>query len=444
MTPENDAVTEGPVNPANPANPAAGFRVRAQDPSYQGKHPEPRFFYTDEEEDELGGKRMVLNMGPQHPATHGTLRVILQVEGERVVGADTEIGFLHTGFEKLGEHMSYQQWVTVTDRMNYMSAINNNVGYAIACEELLGITPPRRAQVIRVILSEISRIADHILCAGLSGMDLGAFSLMLWAFERREKTYDIMEAVTGTRLTTSYTRIGGLFRDVPDDFEKLITDFLEDMPRFIDELEGMTVGNRIFEDRMRGTGVISADEAVNWGLTGPLLRASGVPFDVRKAYPYSGYERYEFDVPTRTEGDSFARFLQRLAEVRESLKIIRQALDDLPDGPVNIENKKLSLPDKTDVYDNIESLIHHFKILMFGHGITPPRGAEVYSATEAPNGELGYYLVSNGEMNPYRVRVRPPSIYNFAVFPKLAENMMISDVVAVLSTLNVIAGELDR
>ncbi|MCZ6793350.1 MAG: NADH dehydrogenase (quinone) subunit D [Planctomycetota bacterium] len=429
---------------SQPQSPDAGSRTRAQDPNYRGEHPEPRFFFTEETEDELGGKRMVLNMGPQHPATHGTLRVILEVDGERVVGADTEIGFLHTGFEKLAEHMSYQQWVTVTDRMNYMSAINNNVGYAIACEELLHVTPPPRAQVIRVILSEISRIADHVLCLGLCGMDIGAFSLMLWAFERREKIYDVMEAVTGTRLTTSYTRIGGLFRDVPEDFPKMVRDILEEMPRFLDELEEMSVGNRIFEERLRGTGIISGEEAVNWGLTGPILRASGVAFDVRRSFPYSGYEQYDFDVPVQEGGDSWARYLQRIAEIRESLKIIRQALDALPDGPVNTLDKKVNLPEKDEVHHNIESLIHHFKLIMFGHGITPERGAEVYSATEAPNGELGYYLLSDGEMNPYRVRVRPPSLYHFAVFPKLVKGLMISDVVAVLSTLNVVAGELDR
>jgi NADH dehydrogenase I D subunit len=417
---------------------------RAQDPSYHGEHPEPRFFLTDEDEDELGGKRMALNLGPQHPATHGTLRVMLELEGERIAAADTEIGYLHTGFEKCAEHMTYHQWITLTDRMNYMSALNNNVGYAIAVEELLKIDVPRRAQVLRVILCEVSRIADHILCLGLQGMDMGAFSLMLWAFERRERIYDIIEAVCGARLTTSYTRIGGLFRDVPQDFPELIRRFLADFPRFLDELEEMTIGNRIFEDRLRGTGRISAEDAVSWGLTGPILRASGVAYDVRKARPYSGYERYAFEVPVRTEGDSWARYLQRIAEVRQALRIIEQALADLPDGPVNIENKKVVLPEKSEVFDNIESLIHHFKLIMFGHGITPARGAEIYSSTEAPNGELGFYLVSDGSMVPYKVRVRPPSIFNYAIFPRLIIGAMISDAVAVLSSLNIIAGELDR
>jgi NADH dehydrogenase I D subunit len=419
-------------------------RGHAQEPGYRGEHPEPRFFFSDEDVDELGGKRMALNMGPQHPATHGTLRIMLELDGEKIASADTEIGYLHTGFEKCAEHMTYHQWITLTDRMNYMSAINNNVGYAIAVEELLGIEVPRRAQVLRVILCEISRIADHVLCLGLQGMDMGAFSLMLWAFERRERIYDIIEAVTGARLTTSYTRIGGLFRDVPADFPEMATTFLREFPRFLDELEGMTIGNRIFEDRLRGTGRIGPEEAVSWGLTGPILRASGVAYDVRKAKPYSGYDRYDFDVPVREEGDSWGRYLQRIAEVRQSLRIIEQALADLPGGPINVENKKIVLPEKGEVFDNIESLIHHFKLIMFGHGIAPPRGAEIYSATEAPNGELGFYIVSEGDMVPYKVRVRPPSLYNYAIFPKLIIGAMISDAVAVLSSLNIIAGELDR
>jgi NADH dehydrogenase I D subunit len=432
-----------------PDPPARGAAAENRDggsiiPGYRGEHPEPRFSFSEETEDELGGKRMTLNFGPQHPAAHGTLRIILEIEGERIVGADTEIGFLHTGFEKCGEHLSYQQWVTLSDRMNYMSAINNNVGYSIACEELLGITPPRRAQVIRVVLSEISRIADHILCLGLAGMDIGAFSLMLWAFERREKIYDLLEIVTGTRLTTSYTRIGGLFRDVPEDFPELVESLTKEFPRFVDELRTMTHGNRIFEERLRGTGIITAEEAVNWGLTGPVLRASGVAYDVRKAQPYSGYERYDFDVPTQPEGDSWARFILRLAEIEQSVRIIEQAMEDLPEGPVNVDNKKIALPDKAEVYQNIESLIHHFKQIMFGHGILPPRGAEVYSVTESPNGELGYYLVSNGEMCPYRLRVRPPSFFHFAIYPKIIQRLMLSDAVAILATLNVIAGELDR
>ena len=262
-----------------------------------------------------------------------------------------------------------------------MSALNNNVGYAIACEELLGVEVPRRAQVIRVILSEFSRLADHIVCNGLAGMDVGAFSLMFWAFERREKVYDLMEAVTGTRLTTSYTRIGGVFRDVPADFDSMVKDLVTEFRRFLEEMRSMTIGNRIFEDRMRGVGIISSADAVNWGLTGPILRASGIAYDVRKARPYSGYERYDFEVPTQDGGDSYSRFVQRLEECDQSLHIISQAIEDLPEGPVLSEDKKISLPEKDEVHQNIESLIHHFKQIMFGHGILPERGREVYSST---------------------------------------------------------------
>jgi NADH dehydrogenase I D subunit len=442
VSPTHEATS--PAENLSPRQVEARLSGRAQDPAYQGTHPEPRFQITDESGDELGTKRMSLNMGPQHPATHGTLRIMLELDGERIAAADSEIGYLHTGFEKLAEHMTYHQWVTVTDRMNYLSAINNNVGYAIAVEELLGIEPPRRAQVLRVILCEISRIADHLLCCGLQSMDMGAFSLMLWAFERREKIYDLIEAVCGARLTTSYTRIGGLFRDVPPDFSDLVRQVTGELPAFLGEMEGMTLGNRIFEDRLRGTGKIAPADAVSWGLTGPILRASGVAYDVRKAKPYSGYERYDFDVPTQADGDSWARFIQRIAEVRQSIRIIEQALRDLPDGPVNVESKKIVLPEKGEVFDNIESLIHHFKLIMLGHGISPPRGAEIYSSTEAPNGELGYYIVSQGDMVPYKIRVRPPSIYNYAVFPRLIQGAMVSDAVAVLSSLNIIAGELDR
>ncbi len=405
--------------------------------------PEPRIFLS-EEEDEFGGKQMILNMGPQHPATHGTLRVILKLDGERIVDVDPEIGFLHTGFEKLGEHLSYTQFITVTDRMNYLSAINNNVGYAIAVEALLGIQVPERAQVLRVIMSEISRVADHVLCLGLQAMDMGAFSIMLWAFEKREKIYDIIEAICGSRLTTSWTRVGGLFRDVPEDFPAMVRQFLADFPGVIDEIETMLRGNRIFEERVKGTGILPAAEAVSYGITGPCLRASGVPYDVRKALPYSGYESYDFEVPFQAEGDSWARFLQRIAECRQSLRIVEQALKRLHAGPVNVSDTKRVLPDKASVYQNIESLIHHFKQIMLGHGSAPPRGAEVYSCTESPNGELGFYIVSDGEMNPYRVRVRPPSMYNYGVFTRLARGGMVSDAVAVLSSLNIIAGELDR
>ena len=398
-------------------------------------------FEVDESSDD---QRLVMNFGPQHPATHGTLRNIFTLEGESIVEADVEIGYLHTGFEKLAESMTYQQWVTVTDRMNYLSAINNNVGYAVAVEELLGIEVPPRCQALRVIMCELSRIADHVLCVGLQGMDLGAFSVMLWSFEKREMVYDIVEAVCGARLTTSWTRVGGIIRDVPPHFEDRVYNFLEVFPDLHKEIHYMLSENRIFKDRVQGVGVVDKDTALSWGLSGPIGRASGVDLDVRRDKPYLGYEKYNFEVPVHESGDSWARFLQRMAEIEQSLEIIRQAMATLPDGPVVHEDFKTSLPKKQAVYTDMESLIHHFKLVMLGHGIRPPENASIYSSTEAPCGELGFFIVSDGSDVPWRIRIRPPSLYNYAIFPRLAEGGMISDSVAILSSFHVIAGELDR
>ncbi|MGE4632328.1 MAG: NADH dehydrogenase (quinone) subunit D [Planctomycetota bacterium] len=394
-------------------------------------------------EDEGDGK-LVMNFGPQHPATHGTLRSIFTLEGETISKADVEIGFLHTGFEKLGENMTYQQWVTVSDRMNYLSAINNNVGYSVAVEELLGIDVPPRCAALRVIMAELSRIADHILCVGLQGMDLGAFSIMLWAFEKRELVYDIIEAVCGARLTTSWTRVGGIMRDVPEFFPDLVYSFLDEFPPLIDEIHTMLLNNKIFVDRVKEIGIVSKEDARSWGLSGPIARASGLDMDVRRDKPYLGYDKYDFNVPLQTEGDSFARYMQRMEEIEQSLEIIRQAMATLPDGPVVHDDFKTSLPTKDAVHTDMESLIHHFKLVMLGHGIRPKAGASIYSATEAPCGELGYFICSDGSDTAYRLRVRPPSLYNYAIFPRLVEGGMLSDAVAVLSSFHVIAGELDR
>lgn len=386
---------------------------------------------------------MAMNLGPSHPACHGTLRFKVEVNGEQIVKCDPEIGFLHTGFEKLGEYRSYNQFVVVTDRMNYLSPLNNNIGYSMACEELFGIEVPPRGRYLRVIMAELSRLSDHVVSVGLQGMDLGAFSLMLWAFIEREKLYDIFEAVTGARLTTSWTRVGGVFRDVPDDFPALVRTFLDKFPKIIDEVETMLSSNRIFKDRTVGVGTMTAEQAVAYGLTGPLLRACGVPYDVRRARPYLCYPDLTFDIPIRFEGDVYARYLVRLEEMRQTVRIIREALDKLPSGPVNVDDRKLALPTKEQVYQDMESLIHQFKIVMPGHGIAPPVG-EVYSSTEAPNGELGFYLVSDGSGVPYRVRIRPPSFYNHQTFPVQITGRLISDAVSALASLNVIAGELDR
>jgi NADH dehydrogenase I D subunit len=388
-------------------------------------------------------ERLLLNLGPQHPACHGTLRFKVQLDGETIVKCDPEIGFLHTGFEKLGEYRSYNQFVVVTDRMNYFSPLNNNIGFAIACEELFGIEVPPRAQYLRVIMAELSRLADHVISVGLAGMDLGAFTPMLWTFIEREKLYDIFEAVTGARLTTSWTRVGGVFRDAPADFAERVERFLDKFPEVLDEVDAMLKENRIFKDRTVGVGEMSAEQAVAWGLTGPLLRASGVPYDVRRARPYLTYAELDFDIPIRFEGDAYARYLVRMEEMRQAVRIVRQALRKLPAGPVNALDHKITLPAKDEVYRDMESLIHHFKLLMPGHGLKPPVG-EVYSCTETPNGELGFFLVSDGSGQPYRVRVRPPSFYNHQTFRVQVEGRLLSDAVAILSSLNVIAGELDR
>jgi NADH-quinone oxidoreductase subunit D len=397
-------------------------------------------------EGDLGGKRMIVNFGPQHPATHGTLRSIMEVDGELITHMDLEIGFLHSGFEKISEARTYNQTVTVSDRMNYLSPLCNNVGLSCAIEQMMGIEVTPRCAAIRVILYELSRIADHILCVGLQAMDLGAFSMMLWAFIEREKLYDIFENVTGARLTTSYTRVGGLLRDVPPDFKEQVKTFLITGIKTTQEMEMMLNNNRIFKDRCVGINTISRADAISYGLTGPLLRACGVPYDLRKARPYLGYEKYEFELVTEQEGDVWARYRVRVRELYESFKIVEQAIDNLPEGDINVMAPEVVIPHKTPTNapdGGMEGLIYHFKNYMYGHGVQPAPG-EVYFGTEAPNGELGYYLVSDGTQKPWRWRVRPPSFYNYQAFPEMCRGGTISDVVSGLSSLNIIAGELDR
>ncbi|HEU4339034.1 MAG TPA: NADH dehydrogenase (quinone) subunit D [Planctomycetota bacterium] len=406
----------------------------------------PTMEIEQELEGDLGSKRMVINFGPQHPATHGTLRNIIELDGEIVTKLTPEIGYLHSGFEKLAEYRTYNQVITITDRMNYLSPLSNNVGFALAVEEMMGIKVTPRCASIRVVLSELSRIADHILSVGLQAMDLGAFSVMLWTFIEREKLYDIFEAVTGARLTTSYTRIGGVFRDVPPDFEEMCRTFMKKCEKTIDEIESVLNENRIFLDRTRGVGAISRQDAISCGLSGPLLRACGVPRDIRKDRPYLGYEDYQFDLITAEDGDVWSRYQVRVGEMRQALRIVDQALKKMPKGPVNVDDPRVALPPK-DAFNKpqggMEGLIYHFKNYMFGHGVCPPKG-EIYSSTEAPNGELGWYLVSDGTQKPWRMRVRPPSLYNYQAFPRMCEGKLLSDMVAVLSSLNIIAGELDR
>lgn len=389
----------------------------------------------------LDGDRMIVNMGPSHPVTHGTLRIVLELEGEIIVKATPEIGYLHRGVEKLGEHLTYQQFVPLTDRLNYSSSIMNNVGYATAVEKLLGIDIPLRAQRIRVLVSELARIADHIICLGINAVDIGAFTAFLYLFKQRETVYDLFEMASGQRLHTSFTRIGGLFRDLPQEFVPLCEQFLKDMPRAIDELEVLLTKNPIWHGRTKNVGVMSVEEAINWGYTGPCLRACGLAHDLRVAQPYLGYEDYDFDIPVGTSGDVFDRYLVRVEEMRQSLRIIRQVLDRLEPGSVIIDDYKIALPPKEKVYTRMESLIHHFKLIM--HGIDMPVG-EVYSSTEAANGELGFYVVSDGGKNPYRIRVRPPCLPIFSSFERKVKGLLIADAVAELGSMNIIAGELDR
>ncbi len=393
---------------------------------------------------DLSSEKLVLNFGPSHPATHGTLRVVMEIDGEVVTKVTPEIGFLHCGFEKLGEHLNYNQYITVTDRMNYLSPMCNNVAFALAVEKLLGIEVPKRAQYIRVLMCELSRIADHLLQIGMQAVDIGAFTVFLYGFRLREQIYDLFEMVCGSRLTTTYTRVGGLMRDLPDNFIPTALDLLNQVPYTVGEIDGLLSHNRIWLDRTRNVGPISHDNAISYGLTGPVARASGVDYDLRVKEPYSAYQDFDFDVIIGEHGDVYDRFMVRLNEIRESAKICRQVLEKLPGGPVDVDaDSKYVLPPREEIFNSIEGLIHHFMVTMENRGFIPSVGA-AYVPTESPNGELGYFIVSDGSREPYRVRTRPPSLINYSAFPVMMENMKVSDTVAILGSLNVIAGELDR
>lgn len=385
-----------------------------------------------------------LNFGPQHPATHTTLRLLLKLDGERVVSATPDIGYLHSGFEKIGEHLDYNQYVTVTDRMNYVSPIANNVAWHHAVETLMGIELTPRCQSIRVIVSELARISDHMLCVGAMGLDVGAFTFFLYAFYERERIYDILESLCGARFTTSYTRVGGVTHDMTSVTVAKIRDFLTQCPKTLDDMERLLNRNRIFVDRTKGVGVLTKEEAINRCVSGPVARAAGVTRDLRKDEPYLNYSDFDFRVCCAAAGDCFARYYVRMAEMWESLRIVEQAIENLPSGPVNVGvDQRAILPDKRQVYQTIEGTITHFELVMNGRGFEVP-WEESYAATEAPNGELGFYLVGDGSNVAYRARCRPPSFINFALFPHLIEGHTISDVVAVLGSLNIIAAELDR
>jgi len=385
-----------------------------------------------------------INFGPQHPATHTTLRLVLKLDGERVVAAMPDIGYLHSGFEKLGEHLDFNQYVTVTDRMNYISPLANNVAWHLAVEKLLGIEVPRRCQYLRVIAAELARIQDHLVCNGAAGLDTGAFTYFIYAFNPREAIYDICEALCGARFTNSYTRVGGLMYDASDKAIGMIRDFVRSMPAVLNDMRRLLDRNRIFVDRTKGVGVLSREEAINRSATGPIARASGVTRDLRKDEPYLAYGDFDFKVCCATAGDCYARYLVRMAEMEESLKIIEQALENLPSGPVNVGmDERAILPRKGQVYSTIEGLISHFELVMSNRGFTVPMD-EVYCATESANGELGFYLAGDGSNRAWRARCRPPSFIHFALFPYLIRGHNLSDVVAVLGSLNIIAAELDR
>jgi NADH-quinone oxidoreductase subunit D len=385
-----------------------------------------------------------MNFGPQHPATHTTLRLVLTLEGERVVDVVPDIGYLHSGFEKLGESLDYNQYVTVTDRMNYISPMANNVAWHGAVEKLLGIDVPPRCKYIRVIVAELSRLSDHLLCNGAAGLDTGAFTYFLYAFNPREQIYDICEALCGARFTNSYTRVGGLSNDISSKTIQMIRDFLREVPKALDDMERLLNRNRIFVDRTKGIGVLTKEEAINRGASGPVARASGVTRDLRKDEPYLAYPDFDFQVCCATAGDCYARYLVRMAEMRQSVKIVQQAVENLPAGPVNVGiDRRVALPARQQVYSTIEGLISHFELTMTNRGFEVPN-EEVYWATEAPNGELGFYIVGDGTNTAYRARCRPPSFIHFALFPHLIRGHTLSDVVAVLGSLNIIAAELDR
>jgi len=384
---------------------------------------------------------MILNIGPSHPATHGALQIIVELEGEKIVRVDPVIGYLHRGVEKLAEKLTYHQFMVYTDRLNYVSSFLNNVGYAMAVEKLLGLEVPERAQVIRVILSEMSRIMDHTVCVGTNVVDIGAFTPFLYLFNVREKGYDILESVCGARMTVSYCRPGGVAYDVPDGFREACLEFCDLAESTLKDVEGLLNKNRIFRDRTVGVGVISQEDAVAYGFTGPNLRATGKQWDIRKAFPYATYDRYDFEIPTHDGGDVWARYWVRLEEMRQSCRIIRQAVEDMPGGGVLPEDWKRVLPDKDLVYNTIEGVIHHFEQII--HGVRPPKG-EVYAAVEAANGELGYYIVSDGGRGPYRLRIRPPCFIYYQAFEELIRGHMIADLIAILGSVNIIAGELDR
>ncbi|TAK25535.1 MAG: NADH dehydrogenase (quinone) subunit D [Chloroflexota bacterium] len=385
--------------------------------------------------------RLLLNMGPQHPATHGVLRLVLELDGEMVLSCRPVIGYVHTGIEKTYEHKTYLQGVTMTDRMDYLAPLSNNLAFALCVEKLIGVVPPPRATVARVILAELTRLNSHLVWLATQALDLGAMSVFFYAMREREMILDIFEACSGQRLMTSYIRPGGLYYDLPDEFAEKVNEILRVFPPKIDEYEDLLTGNELWRDRTVGIGKIGADDAIAWGLSGACLRASGVNWDIRKAEPYCGYDQYEFAVPLGTNGDIFDRYLCRMREMRESLKIIRQALARLPDGDFTAHDHKISFPPRSELATSMEALIHHFKLATEGYRV--PAG-EAFVPIESPRGEIGFYIVADGSGKPYRAHVRTPSFYNLAAISKMAEGGLVADLVALIGSLDPVLGDVDR
>jgi len=384
---------------------------------------------------------MTLSMGPQHPSTHGVLRLDLKLDGELVVNVIPDIGYLHTGMEKLFEYKKYQQGIVITDRMDYLNPLGNNLAYVMAAEKLLDLEIPERAQVIRVLMCELQRIASHMVWLGTHALDIGAMSVFFYCFRQREKILNLIESASGGRMTPSYFRIGGLMMDLPAGFERRCNQFMADFPEAMNTFETLVTGNTIWMSRTKGVGYISTEDAIDWGLTGPCLRGSGVDLDLRRDNPYTGYETYDFDVPTEPDGDVWARFRVRMRECYESYKIVRQALDRLKPGPIKADAPKVVLPDRDDMRKHMDSLIHHFLIVAEGFNVPP---GEVYMPIEASKGELGVYMKSNGGPKPERVHFRGPSFVNLSALPAMSEGEMIADVVAIIGSLDIVLGEIDR
>lgn len=390
---------------------------------------------------DLHTELMFLNIGPSHPATHGTLRAFVALDGETIAAAVTEIGYLHRGFEKTCEVRTYNQVIPYTDRLNYCSAILNNIGFAKSVEKLLDLEITDRCKFIRVIVGELMRIVDHCICIGTNLVDIGALTNFWFLYNKRERVYTILERLTGARLTNSFTRIGGLYRDLYDGFEDDVEVVLKEIEVAAGEVQSLIAKNRIFADRTQGICVLTPEKAISYGFTGPNLRACGVPYDIRKVHPYYYYDQFDWDVALGSTGDTYDRIMIRFVEMEQSIRIIRQALKHLPSGPINVDDKRVTLPGKQDTYQNIEGLINHFKLVF--EGVKTPPG-EIYDATEGANGELGFYLVSDGSGYPYRIKCRAPCFYAFNAFHEMIEGHMVADAVATLGSINIIAGELER